>query len=69
MTDDAAREELRRRIRERAYRLWLDEGQPEGKSLDHWLRAKREVEEEAGIIDGTEDLRMDTPPAAQRSRG
>jgi hypothetical protein len=31
-------------IRERAYEIWLDEGQPEGRELDHWLRAKSEVE-------------------------
>ncbi len=31
-------------IRERAYHIWVDEGQPEGRELDHWLRAKSEVE-------------------------
>jgi Protein of unknown function (DUF2934) len=31
-------------IRERAYRIWVDEGQPHGRELDHWLRAKWEVE-------------------------
>ena len=61
MTDAAAKEALKRRIRERAYRIWLDEGQPQGRDLEHWLRAKREVEEEAGIINGTEDLTMDNP--------
>ena len=30
MSDD-----LKQRIRERAYRIWLDEGRPEGKSDDH----------------------------------
>jgi hypothetical protein len=32
------------RIRERAYQIWIDEGQPHGRELDHWLRAKWEVE-------------------------
>jgi hypothetical protein len=32
------------RVRERAYHIWVDEGQPEGCELDHWLRAKQEVE-------------------------
>lgn len=59
MTNNAAQEELERRIRDRAYRIWLDEGQPEGKYLDHWLRAKREVEEEDAIIKGTEELKQD----------
>ena len=31
-------------IRERAYQIWVDEGQPQGRELDHWLRAKWEVE-------------------------
>jgi hypothetical protein len=56
MTDLAAREELDRRIGDRAYRIWLDEGRPEGKHLEHWLRAKREVEEEEAVIKGTEEL-------------
>jgi hypothetical protein len=27
------------RIRERAYLIWVDEGGPHGRELDHWLRA------------------------------
>ena len=30
---------LHERIRERAYRIWLDEGRPEGRELDHWDKA------------------------------
>jgi hypothetical protein len=26
-------------IRETAYLIWLDEGRPEGRDRDHWLRA------------------------------
>jgi hypothetical protein len=32
------------RIRERAYLIWVDEGGPNGRELDHWLRAKWELE-------------------------
>ncbi len=28
-------------IRERAYRLWLEEGQPQGKDAEHWEKARR----------------------------
>ncbi|MBS0123928.1 DUF2934 domain-containing protein [Thetidibacter halocola] len=28
------------RIAETAYLIWLDEGRPEGRDLDHWLRAQ-----------------------------
>ncbi len=31
-------------IRERAYLIWVDEGMPHGRDLDHWLRAKWELE-------------------------
>jgi hypothetical protein len=34
-------------IRERAYRIWIEEGQPEGRDLDHWLRARGELERKA----------------------
>lgn len=32
-------------IEERAYQIWEEEGCPDGKHLDHWLRAEREVAE------------------------
>jgi hypothetical protein len=32
--------------RERAYLIWVDEGRPQGRDLDHWLRAKWELERE-----------------------
>jgi hypothetical protein len=34
------------RTRERAYLIWVDEGPPQGRDLDHWLRAKWELERE-----------------------
>jgi hypothetical protein len=30
-------------IRERAYAIWEEEGRPEGRHLDHWLRAEAET--------------------------
>jgi hypothetical protein len=30
-------------IRERAYVIWEEEGRPEGRHLDHWLRAEAEI--------------------------
>ncbi|NYZ10962.1 DUF2934 domain-containing protein [Azospirillum sp. RWY-5-1] len=32
-------------VEERAYQIWEEEGCPEGKQLDHWLRAEQEVAE------------------------
>jgi len=30
-------------IRKRAYAIWEEEGRPEGRHLDHWLRAEAEI--------------------------
>lgn len=35
-----------RRIRERAYRLWEQEGRPEGRHEHHWTQASQEVGDE-----------------------
>ncbi|MBV9736092.1 MAG: DUF2934 domain-containing protein [Acidisphaera sp.] len=34
------------RIRERAYRLWEEEGRPEGREHDHWERARQMLDSE-----------------------
>jgi Protein of unknown function (DUF2934) len=31
------------RIRGRAYQLWQEQGEPEGKEAEHWLQAEREL--------------------------
>ena len=31
------------RIRERAYAIWEQEGRPDGKDREHWLRAEAEI--------------------------
>jgi Protein of unknown function (DUF2934) len=38
--DPAAREQA---IRERAYAIWEEEGRPDGRDQDHWLRAEAEI--------------------------
>lgn len=30
-------------VRMRAYEIWLNEGRPEGRALEHWLLAEREL--------------------------
>jgi len=34
-------------IRERAYAIWEQEGRPDGRHLDHWLRAEAEIDRSA----------------------
>jgi hypothetical protein len=40
--------DLDQRIRERAYRIWLEEGCPEGREKDHWDMATELVPIEDG---------------------
>jgi Protein of unknown function (DUF2934) len=35
-------------VRERAHVIWLAEGKPEGREVDHWMQARRELERAAG---------------------
>jgi hypothetical protein len=44
-------------IRERAYRIWVREGCPEGRDLIHWLEAEAEIREEAGVYDDARVVR------------
>ncbi len=43
------REEREDRIRERAYRLWQDDGSPEGRADEYWGRAEAQVNAEGGF--------------------
>jgi hypothetical protein len=43
------------RIRKRAYRIWEDEGCPDGRDRDHWDRAARDVGGEATGTERTRD--------------
>ena len=36
-----------RRIRERAYQIWEEAGRPEGRAVEHWLMAEKEIVEGA----------------------
>jgi anti-sigma-K factor RskA len=38
--------ERRCRIRERAHENWIEQGRPEGRDLEFWLAAERELNEE-----------------------
>ena len=41
--------DLLQHIRERAYQLWEEEGRPEGRAVDHWLKAEHELLNEQTI--------------------
>jgi len=50
--EPTAPEPEERRICQRAYLIWEEEGKPDGRALDHWLRAKWELK----ALDSKEEL-------------
>ena len=46
-------------IRLRAYEIWIREGQPEGRELEHWMAARREI---LGSAAERRDENVETPP-------
>lgn len=57
-------DDLEQRIRERAYRLWLDEGRPDGRAEAHWDMARELV----AIEDRQQTATKPNPAAASRDR-
>ena len=45
----ASEEEVEQRIRERAFQIWISEGQPEGRHKEHWELAKFAIAEQDGL--------------------
>lgn len=65
-TEPTMAEPTEEAIRERAYQLWLSEGKPDGREVDHWLAARQallheELERKQALenigSDGTRPLR------------
>jgi len=51
-------------IRERAYQLWEKDGRPDGHSVDYWLEAARQLEDEGGV---TAEKSVDRPALVRRA--
>lgn len=56
-------DEREEHIRHRAHELWDNEGKPEGREMDFWLRAERELDGKSGQ-GGSEALDGASPPPA-----
>ncbi len=54
-------------IKARAQELYEKEGRPEGKTLDHWLRAERELRGEANSSDPQGDIPASAPETSASS--
>lgn len=64
--------ELTKRIAERAYEIWESEGQPEGRSEQHWNQARAEFAEaksEAEAAPQSPAVATKTDPAPKAARG
>ena len=59
-TSDDKERVLDQRIRERAYKIWEDEGRPEGRQEAHWELAKLAIAEQ----DALPTMTMKAPPIA-----
>jgi hypothetical protein len=57
--------DLEQRIRERAYRLWEEEGRPEGREAAHWEMAATLI----AIEDNPQAGRAENPVIRDRERG
>jgi hypothetical protein len=65
------------RVREIAYSLWQDEGQPEGADSRHWFAAEALVDSEGSARKATEgeppgdveEPAQAVPPAARKRKG
>ena len=55
---------LEEAIRERAYHLWIADGQPEGQADIYWLNAQREI-----LTTSVESLGSNAPAAALTDTG
>lgn len=61
MTSDASpsREDM---IRERAYAIWIEEGQSQGLADEHWRKAADAVDAEASAVSPLTDLGEEPAP-------
>jgi hypothetical protein len=56
------------RIKERAYRIWVEEGRTHGRQDEHWHRAEREIADEEATADKAADTaKTIRRPAASRA--
>lgn len=46
-------------ISARARTIWEAAGSPDGEDLDHWLRAEKELRNEAGLLEDSDSIAME----------
>lgn len=61
-------EDREERIRQRAYRLWQEEGSPEGRADEYWSRAQAQIDAE-GDDEGTAPAAPSDQSGKRRAAG
>lgn len=56
------------RIRLRAYEIWIQLGQPEGREREHWEQARREICSQSGPEPDSDEPETQTVEQAARER-
>lgn len=54
-------------VAERAYGIWEQEGRPEGREIEHWLRAEAEIRAAAEAGDAMRPARRSATKSTARS--
>ena len=54
-------------FRERAYKIWEENGRPDGREIEHWLQAERDLSRDRGQAPDITAFR--TFPAGERGLG
>ena len=58
-------EDAENRIRLRAYAIWEREGRPDGRHIEHWFLAQREIEQETAQAPAASGTSGGESPAEQ----
>ena len=63
-------DEREARIRLRAYEIWQDRGRPDGRTVEHWLEAERQLsgEEDSRSLEEDSDSEGAADEAEKKSR-
>jgi hypothetical protein len=60
---------LEERVRVRAHQIWEEEGRPEGRSMEHWIRAVLELARDEGVRLLPRSEPQTDGPAGERANG
>jgi hypothetical protein len=56
------------RVRARAHEIWVHEGYPDGRDLDHWRQAEAEIAAEGSPTDKRQRAAKATPAKAEEPK-